>query len=155
MSMQRDWHLQRNCSLSPRQSGWAYGLLCLGVAAVSIGFATVFAAVGLSIVLAFALLEIGGIVLALLHYARHALDREHIALRDDCLLVERVRAGRAERIRLDPCWTRIALPDHRRSLIGLESRGVRVEVGRFVSEETRRLVGEELRRALRARSFLR
>lgn len=148
--MQREWHLPRNCSLSPRQTGWAYGVLCLGVAAVSLAFALY----GMFMVLAFALIEIGGIVLAVLHYARHAIDREDIVLRDDSLVVERVRAGQTQTIAFESCWTRIALPDHRRSLIGLEARGVRVEVGNFTSEENRRRVGEELRRALRGSSFL-
>jgi uncharacterized membrane protein len=43
----------------------------------------------------------------------------------------------------------------RRNLITLESRGVRVEVGRFVNEAQRRQVARELRLALRQVSVMR
>ncbi|MEO7496198.1 MAG: DUF2244 domain-containing protein [Massilia sp.] len=148
--MKHEWNLKRNCSLSPRQVGIAYGLLCTGV----IGVGVVFAMHGIWFVLAFALLEIGGIALALLHYARHATDHEHVALSEECLLIERVEAGQREQIRLETCWTRIALPDRRRPLIALESRGVKVELGTFVSEETREAVANELQRELRGNSYL-
>ena len=149
--MKREWVLQRNCSLSPRQLGFAYALLCCG----AFGIALLFALAGIWIVFAFALLEMAAVALALLHYARHALDGEHIALSDGCLLVERVQAGRTWQVRLDPRWTRIALPEpRRRSLIELESRGVKVQVGSFVNEAVRRQVAQELRRELRTSSFL-
>jgi uncharacterized membrane protein len=149
--MKREWLLKRNCSLSPRQLGLAYAVLCAG----ALGIALVFVLLGVWFVFAFALLELAGIALALLHYARHALDHEHIALTERCLLVERVKAGHSEQVRLDPAWTRISLPDHRRTtLIGLESCGVKVEVGRFVTEARRRQVALELKRELRAASPL-
>jgi uncharacterized membrane protein len=48
-----------------------------------------------------------------------------------------------------------AAPDgQRRALITLESRGVRVEVGRFVGDAQRRQVARELRLALRQVSVL-
>jgi uncharacterized membrane protein len=149
--MKREWVLKRNCSLSPRQLAAAYALLCAG----ALGIALVFVLQGIWFVFAFAVLELAGVALALLHYARHALDHEHIALTDHCLLVERVNAGQREAIRLDPSWTRIRLPDNRRrALIQIESRGVRVEVGSFVSEAIRQQVALELRRELRASSYL-
>jgi uncharacterized membrane protein len=149
--MKREWVLKRNCSLSPRQLALAYAVLCSG----ALGIALIFVLQGIWYVLAFALLELAGIACALLHYARHALDREHIALSEGCLLVERVQAGHCERVRLDPSWTRIVLPDsRRRTLIQLESRGVKVEVGSFVSETIRQQVAQELRRELRGSSYL-
>lgn len=149
--MKREWYLKRNCSLTPRQLAYAYLVLCAG----AFGIALVFALQGIWFVLAFALLEMAGIAAALLHYARHALDHEHIALTERCLLIERVRAGRVEKVRLDPHWTRVALPDcRRRPLIGLESRGVKVEVGSFVADPIRQRVAQELRHELRNTSFL-
>ncbi len=148
--MQHEWLLKRNCSMSPRQVGRAYGLLAAVV--LAIGFA--FALYGVWMVLAFALLEVCARALALLHYARHASDREHIALSEACLLVERIEAGQLRQTRLDPYWTRIATPTRRRALITLESRGVRVEVGGFVSEEIRERVARELKRELRLSSCL-
>lgn len=149
-STKHEWLLKRNCSMSPRQAGIAYGFLCL----FTFTIAAAFALNGFWVVLAYALLESGAVALALLHYARHATDHEHIALSDGCLLVERIQAGSVQQVRLDPCWTRIALPTRRHTLIGLESRGVKVEVGGFVSEKVRRQVAQELRRELAGSSVL-
>lgn len=146
---QHEWFLKRNCSMSPRQVAIAYGLLCL----FTFTIASVFAVRGMWLVLVYALLETGGLAIALLHYARHATDQEHIALSEGCLLVERIQAGECKQVRLDPYWTRIGLPTRRHRLIQIESRGVRLEVGGFVSEEMRKQVADELRRELRAASY--
>lgn len=148
--MKHEWHLKRNCSLAPRQVGIAYGTLCLFMFAI----AAAFALHGYWLIFAFALIEASGIAAALLHYARHATDHEHIALSDHCLLVERIQAGQLQQVRLDPYWTRIALPSRKQTLIHLESRGVKVDIGGFVSEEMRQQVAEELRSELRCSSFL-
>jgi uncharacterized membrane protein len=148
--MKREWHLQRNCSLAPRQLATAYLLLCVG----SFSIALVFMLQGIWIVLAFALVEMTAVATALLHYARHALDREHIALSERCLLIERTEGERTAQVRLDPHSTRIVLPDRQRGLIALESRGTRVEIGAFVSPATRQQVARELRRELRASSWI-
>jgi uncharacterized membrane protein len=143
-----EWTLQRNCSLTPRQAARAYAVLCT----LSLGVALAFLLLhGVWIVLAFSLLELACVGLALLLYARHALDRERIALSEGCLLVECVQAEVHSHAQLDPLWTRV-LPG---SLITLESRGVRVEVGRFVNEAKRRQVARELRQALRQVSVMR
>ena len=149
--MTHEWLLKRNCSLSPGQVARAYGALCATVLAIG----ALFALLGVWFVFAFGLLETGAVMLALLHYARHATDREHIALSDGCLLIERIEGGRVHAVRLDPCWTRVTVPSRRRSLIRLEARGVHVEVGGFVCEEARLTVAQEMRRELRATSFLR
>lgn len=146
---QHEWFLKRNCSMSPRQVAIAYGVLCL----FTFTIACMFALRGMWLVLAYALLETGGLAIALLHYARHATDQEHIALSEGCLLVERIEAGECEQVRLDPYWTRIGLPTRRHTLIQIESHGVRLEVGGFVSEEMRRQVADELRAELRATSY--
>jgi uncharacterized membrane protein len=99
-------------------------------------------------VFVFAALEMASTALAFIIYARHATDHEHIALTNGCLLIGRVLAGRVEQTRLDPYWTQVALPRCARDLINLEARGVRVEVGRFVTEEKRRKVAQELRQEL-------
>lgn len=148
--MHQEWLLKRNCSMSPRQVAAAYGLLCAAVLAIGLAFAWR----GIWFVFAFGLLEIIGLGVALLYYARHATDQERIALSDGCLRVERIEAGRVRQIVLDPCWTRIAVPTRRRTLIALESRGVKVEIGAFVSEEIRRNVAKELRQQLRGSSYL-
>lgn len=151
--MTREWTLQRNCSLSPRQVALAYAVLCTGSLAVGVAVLLLH---GIWIVLAFSLLELALVGLALLIYARHALDHEHIALSEACLVVDRVEADRHQQARLDPLWTRVTLSGgRRRALIRLESRGVKVDVGRFVTEARRRQVERELRQALRNVSVMR
>jgi uncharacterized membrane protein len=155
VSMLYECTLQRNCSMTPRQAARAYAVLC----ALSLTIALAFFLHGIWIVLAFSLLELACVGLALLLYARHALDRERIALSSECLLVECVQAEVRSQARLDPLWTRVLGADaapggSRRTLITLESRGVRVEVGRFVCEAQRRQVARELRQALRQVSVL-
>jgi uncharacterized membrane protein len=139
-----EWHLKRNCSLSPRQLALAYAVLF----GLSFAVATSFMMLGAWHVFAYAMLEMAAVALAFLHYARHATDHEHIALLDDCLLVEQVSAGETQQVRLDPCWTRIAFPRHAQDLIHLEARGVKIEVGRFVTEAKRRQFARELREEL-------
>ena len=136
--------------MSPRQVLAAYGSLCLALLAIGLGFALR----GLWPVLVFALIDIVALVLALLHYARHATDHEHIALGEQSLLIERIEAGTVHQVRLDPCWTRMRLPLSPRLRIELEACGVSVEVGVFVSEEARQVLARELRGALRTRSYL-
>lgn len=150
--MTREWTLRRNCSLSPRQVARAYAVLCLGSLAVALGFLLH----GIWFVLAFSLLELALVGLALLVYARHATDHERIALSESGLLVTCVQADHRELVRLDPLWTRVVVPDERRrTLIQLESRGVKVEIGRFVDDTRRRQVARELRQALRRVSAMR
>jgi uncharacterized membrane protein len=150
--MTREWTLQRNCSMSPRQVALAYAVLCAFSLTVSLALLVLH---GIWVVLAFSLLELALVGLALVVYARHALDREHILLGETCLLVECVQAGRCQQARLDPLWTRVLAPDERRRpLIRLESRGVKVEIGRFVGEARRRQVERELRQALRSMSAM-
>lgn len=150
--MDQEWRLARNCSLSPRQVARAYALLCCASGAVAVAFLLR----GVWIILAFSFCELTLVGLALLVYARHALDHERIALSDAALVVECVEAGERRQSCLDPLRTRVL--EHpgaggRHTLLRLESRGVQVEVGRFVTEARRRQVAAELRAALRSLSI--
>lgn len=140
----QEWILKRNCSLSPRQLALAYAILCCASLAVALPF-TLRGAWHISL---FAALELACVGCAFLHYARHAGDHEHVALQDGCLLVELVEADRCRQFRLDPYWTRIALPGPQERLVVLEARGMRVRVGRFVTETKRRQFAQELRQEL-------
>jgi len=151
--MNQEWRLARNCSLSPRQVARAYAVLCCASGAVAVAFLLR----GVWIILAFSFCELALVGLALLIHARHALDHERIALSGQCLLVECVEAGSRRQACLDPLRTRVL--EHtgggRHALLRLESRGVQVEVGRFVTEARRRQVAAELRAALRSLSLMR
>jgi uncharacterized membrane protein len=148
--MQLEWTLPRNCSLSPRQVARAYAALCCASLAVATGFLLH----GIWLVFAFSLLELALVGTALLVYARHATDHERIALSEGCLLVECVEASLRREARLDPLWTRVVVPDGWRGLVRLESRGVNIEIGRFVTDARRRQVARELRQALRSVSVM-
>lgn len=140
----REWVLSRNCSMSPRQLALAYAALC----AASFTIATVFTLRGAWYILCYAILEMSAVGAAFFVYARHAADREHIALIDDQLVVELIQKERVREFRLDPRYTRVEPPVSRDGLIGLEASGTRVEVGRFLTEWKRREFARELRRAL-------
>lgn len=147
----QEWLLKRNCSLTPCQTMMAFAVLC----ALPFGTGLVIMLLhGTWIVLGFATVEMTAVAIAFLHYAQHATDREYIALDDGCLLIEQFSAGAVRQIRLDPCWIRVTSPRHGHDMIALEARGVRVEVGRFVTEQKRRQIAQELRQGLRSRSLV-
>ena len=103
-------------------------------------------------VLLFAALEMLAVGMAFLVYARHATDREHIAMQDDCLLVELIQAQKVRQYRLALRSIQIRGKSSRRELICLEADGVRVEVGRFLTEWKRREFVRELRQELQHES---
>ena len=146
-----EWLMKRNCSLSPRQALLVYALLCTA----TLGIAFVFTLRGAWMVLAFALVEAAAVGAALLHYSRHALDHERIRLQDGWLLVERADGQRRHAVRLDPAHARVSLPDAgMRTLVLIEARGVRVEIGRFLTPSARLELVRALRQALRGASLL-
>jgi uncharacterized membrane protein len=143
-SSQREWILKRNCSISPRQLLMAYVALC----GVSFSVAAFFTWHGAWYVLCFALLEMAAVGAAFLVWARHATDRERVALGEDCLLIELVDAEKARQFRLDPRTTRIEAPAAYHRLIMVEEHGTRVEIGRFLTAFRRQQFARELRSAL-------
>ena len=146
-----EWLMKRNCSLTPRQALLAYAIL----SAATLGIALVFTLRGAWMVLAFALAESAAVGAALLYYARHALDQECIRLGEGWLLVERRDGARHTQCRLDPHHTRVSLADlGMRTLIVLEARGERVDVGRHLTPPARLEVARQLRLALRPGSLL-
>lgn len=144
--MTHEWYLKRNCCLTPRQLALVYAFISVTTIAVAVMCVILHGAWQIMI---FAVVELSGVAIAFLSYARHAADHERIALTKNCLLVERVRAGESVQIRLDPQWTRIAGPDRDRRLIELDACGVHAQVGQFVTEAGRYTLAQELRQALR------
>lgn len=139
---QQEWLLKRNCSLSPRQLGQAYAVLCV----MSLAVASLCVAIGVWQIVFFTILELGVVALAFLVYARHATDHEHISLNPDCLLIEQFDGPRVQRVRLDPRWVTVAAPSTPGDLIRVQSRGVEVEIGRHVDAARRREVARQLQR---------
>jgi uncharacterized membrane protein len=140
-----EWTLKRNCSITPAQLLAAYGGLCV----LSLGVAGFFWLQGARLVMPFAWCELLAVAAAMLAFARHAGDRERIALGDGRLLVETTDGGRVERIEFARDAVRVETGRDERSLIELTGRGERIAVGRHVRPELRPWLAAELRDALR------
>lgn len=141
---QRVWMLSRNCALTPRQVGVFY----LSLVVASTGIATFFLLRGAWMILPFSILEMFALGIALLVYARHAVDGERVSLRRDALEIESID-GRTHRLtRLDPRGVRVEMDAKPRAALTVVARGERVVVGRFVCERERRRFARELRHAL-------
>lgn len=139
------WFLKRNCSVTPAQLGWLYVSLCV----VSLAIGVFFWFQGALLVLPFAGVELAGVGLAFLAYARHAGDREKILLKGRRLVVELESAGHLQRAEFNRDWVRVEPGAGDRSLIELSGQGRRVNVGRYVRPELRPVLAQEIRRALR------
>ncbi len=140
----REWILKKNCSISPRQLAKAYMALCVA----SFLVASYFVVHGAWLVMVFSVLEMTAVGVAFMYFARHATDRELIALGDDGLVVELVQAEQVSQYWMNPQRTRVELPNVRHGLIGLEADGDRVEVGRYLTEPNRRAFANELKNEL-------
>ena len=139
------WLLKKNCSMTPRQLLGTY----LALSVVSLGIASGFWHQGATLVLPFAGAEVLLLGVAMLAYARHAADGEHIRLGRHALTVVSTSGGRTESIDFQPAWVRVE-PEHGDgSLVELSGQGRSIVVGRFVRPELRRQLAEELRWALR------
>lgn len=136
----QEWILRRNCSLTPRQLGLAYAVLCV----LSLAVAGLVTMIGVWQVIFFTLLELTASAVAFLVYARHATDREHIALSPECLLIEQFDGSQVTSVRLDPLRARVAVPSRPQELIRVRAGRVEVEVGRYVNIARRRQIAREL-----------
>lgn len=144
--LSREWLFRRNCSITPRQ-------LCLfyaSLSSVSFAVAAYFTFHGAWFVLVFAFLEMSAVAAAFLVYARHATDRERIALNGECLLVELIQCDRATQFKLNPRLIRVRPPARYRDLIRLDGPDAGIEVGRYLTESKRREFARELTMEMRA-----
>jgi uncharacterized membrane protein len=141
-----EWLLKRNCSMSPAQLFGVYLSMC----AVSLAIALGFTWQGASPVLAFAGIELVLVGAALLVYARHAADCEHITLAGGALAVEHRRGAQTEHREFRAAWVRVEPLAGDRSLIELTGDGQTSRVGRYLRPEWRPALARELRAALRA-----
>lgn len=124
-----------------------YASLCV----VSMGIGSYFWAQGAPLVMPFAVLELLVVGVCFTIYARHAVDRESIALAGGQLVVELEKGGRIERLEFNREWVRVEPKDDDRSLIELSGQGRKVQIGRFTRPELRAALAREIRLALRGR----
>ncbi len=140
----QQWLLKRNCSLSPAQLAACFSAL----GCISLLIAAVFAANGAWPIVVFSGLEILALALAFFFYGRHAADYERIFFDGSGVVVETVCADRLQRVRLGTAWLKIDYQEHKRELIRLAQGGQCLFVGRYVAQEQRKQLAEELRSGL-------
>lgn len=139
------WHLVRNCSITPRQLAGLYASLSV----ISVGIGAGFWLQGATLVAPFAVLELVVVGLAFLIYARHAADGERVRLEHGRLEVEVERAGSVSRTVFQQPWVRVQAPLTASSLIEVSGQGQTVLLGRHVRPELRAALAQELVSALR------
>lgn len=127
------WDLRRNCALRPGQLVIALVALCLPCLLVALGFWWA----GVPWVLPFAGVEVAAVVLALVHYARHARDGEWIAVDGDQVVWQRVRGQTVENGRADMCGLRVKEGREQGAAVELLARGRPLEFGRHAAPMVR------------------
>jgi uncharacterized membrane protein len=103
---------------------------------------------GAWLVLPFAGLELLGLGIALLAYARHAADYERVSVTDGMLVVETASASRITREVFNPRWVRVELGESFRAPVVLRSDKRSVQVGLYLDPYRRRKFAQELAVAL-------
>ena len=95
--------MRRNCSFTPRQLSYFY----LSLAGFSLLVGTYFLLQGVWIIICFTLLELTIVAIALLVYARHALDYEKISVDGDQLIYEKSWGGQVSRCQWNARWVQL------------------------------------------------
>ncbi len=142
------WVLRKNCSFTPRQVLYFY----LSLTAVSISIALWFTWRGLWLVLPYAVVENLVLAIALIVYARHALDRECVWLHDGHIRVDVIRGDRITQYRFPANFTHLEWRGKRGDILWLRHGHQEVRVGSFLTPRGRRRFAFELQRALRLQS---
>ncbi len=135
--------LKRNCSISPRGLLLVFALL----AALALGIASVFAALGAWLILPFAGLELALLGAAFWLTARHATDYERIERSRDRLTVDVSEAEQLRRFELDARRARVRLQEGR---VLLDAPQARLEVGRHLDAASRAGFAAELGKRLQS-----
>lgn len=140
-----EWLLQRDGAVGARPMRSAYAVMGLASLALCGGFWLY----GKAFTLPFALVELLLIAALMQLHARHAADREYIAMRPSLLRVERRSGGRTNCIEFNPRWVRVEPDRDDGSLVRLSGQGRSVVVGEFVQPQHRRQLADEFRWALK------
>lgn len=144
-TVQREWILKKNCSLSPAQLIAVFSTLA-GLSVLVSGY---WALQGAWVVVPFAVLECLALALAFLCYARHSTDREEVSLLATELVVERTVGSRTSRMVLPRSWLRVRMDEDSAGLVWCQAGSKEVPLGQFVDHEGRRRFYQELRASIR------
>lgn len=136
--------LKRNCSISPRGLALVFALL----AALALGIASAFAALGAWLILPFAGLELLLLGAAFWFTARHATDYERIERARDRLTVQVSEGERLRRYEFDARRSRVRLGENGQVL--LDAPQARLEIGRHLDARSRAGFAAELGKRLQS-----
>ena len=140
--------LRPNRSLSWRGSLLFYFSLLIISSAIAIGLTLL----GFWLVLPFSGLEMLALGIGLYVVACRCYECEVISINDDSIRIERGRDYPREQCTLGRMWARVVLERCPRawypSRLLIRSHGRSVEIGRFLDEEERRRLADELTRSL-------
>ena len=138
------WEVKRNCALTPRQTLWCYCGVCIPCTFMALAFWVL----GYGIVSLFVVLEMLTLAVALLAYARHAVDAETVTLEAAWLRIEVRHGDQVVRTRLHPAWARVQAVEGPDGLVDVSESGVHVGIGRHLGAAARRQMAEEIRQAI-------
>ncbi len=127
--------------MSPRELGGVFLSLCLLSGAIAIGFWWA----GATMVVWFTGLELLALAVALLVHARHATDREVVAIEGGRVQVELRHGAYVEHRSLDAAYLRVGLAG---GLVELAARGEVVRVGRHLRPHRHAQLAREIHMAL-------
>ena len=145
-SERRSWLLQKRCVLHRPQLALLFATLCCPTLGVAAGFVYL----GYWHMLAYATLEMLAVAACLWHYERHLDDYDRIEISETAIVVEQRRGHRCSYRHLDLWSARLMPPARDGDPIRINDKRNRLVVlGRFLTEEERRHLANELGQCLR------
>ncbi len=114
--------------------------------------ATYFLLHGVWMILIFTVIELTVLGVALIIYARHALDYESIAINGTALQIEKNIGGKIERHVFNTRWLTLTQEESGKRLIRVEERSKEMPIGIFVPLDARPQFYQDLRAQIRMES---
>jgi uncharacterized membrane protein len=114
--------------------------------------ATYFLLHGVWMILIFTVIELTVLGIALIIYARHALDYESIAIDGTALQIEKNIGGKIERHVFNTRWLTLTQEESGKRLIRVEESDREIPIGIFVPQDARSQFYSDLRAQIRMES---
>lgn len=114
--------------------------------------ATYFLVQGIWMILPFTIIELTALGIALLIYARHALDYESIAIDGSSVTVEKNIGGKLERHEFNTKWLQLKQEEDGKRLIRIEQSDQELPIGIFVPVDARAQFFKDLHQQIRCES---